>query len=269
MLHTQVYSPPDPVGPTILAIHGLTGHGARWAPLAHGHLADRRVVAPDLLGHGRSTWAPPWGIADNVDALGEVIDALIPADERPCIVVGHSYGGAIAVHLAHRRPDDVAALVLLDPAQGLDPEFALQVATDGLAHWDYADAEAAKSAKRAEGWAQIPDEILESEVTEHLVIDGDRARWRVCAPAAATAWSEMSRPSVLPPSGIPTTVVVADRVSPPFVRPDFLDGCVAHPESVRIRHVDCDHMVPLERPELTAELIGSAVWTQSAWTPEG
>lgn len=249
----------DHRAPTVLALHGLTGHGMRWAPLARDYLADLHVVAPDLLGHGNSPWRPPWAMEDHVRAVSDVIDAVIDAASLPLIVLAHSYGGALAIRLATQRPDAVRGLVLLDPAQGLDPEFALAVATESLEYWDYADADAARAAKRSEGWARVPDDILDAEIAQHLVIrPNGRVGWRVSAPMAAVAWSEMSRPPALPPRGMPTHIVVADRVDPPFVGPAFLEACARERgESVHIHHADCEHMVPFLEPKLTAQLVRS------------
>ncbi|MFI8771912.1 alpha/beta fold hydrolase [Gordonia sp. NPDC062954] len=254
-LTTHTFGPDTGDAAAVLAIHGLTGHGRRWAALAGDQLPDLRLIAPDLLGHGHSPWTPPWSYEDHVDALVAVVDEHIPASARPFVIVGHSFGGALAVRLAHRLGDAVAGLVLLDPAQGLDPSWALEVATDSLAHWDYADADHARSAKRSEGWADIPETLLDKEIDEHLVpVANGRVGWRVSAPAAATAWSEMAREALLPPTGLSTVVVVADRVRPPFVGPDFLASC-ADAESIRVVHADCGHMVPYLEPELTATLI--------------
>lgn len=256
-LTTHVFGSDSPDAPTVMAIHGLTGHGRRWEALAADQLAHVRVVAPDLLGHGQSPWVPPWSLEQHVDALVEVVDEFIPAAARPFVVAGHSFGGALAVRLAQRLGDDVSGLVLLDPAQGLDPAWALEVATDSLAHWDHADADDARRAKREEGWADISDELLDKEIDVHLLeLETGRVAWRVSAPAAATAWSEMSRPAALPPPGLPTTVVVADRVDPPFVRPDFLEACARErADSVQVVHVDCGHMVPYLEPGFTARAI--------------
>ncbi|MBE7194018.1 MAG: alpha/beta fold hydrolase [Gordonia polyisoprenivorans] len=249
----------DRRAPTVLALHGLTGHGMRWAPLAHDHLADLHIVAPDLIGHGRSPWRPPWAIENHVRALSEFIDTAIDPAALPLVVLGHSFGGALAIHLANQRPDAVRGLVLLDPAQGLDPEFALEVATDSLENWDYPDADAARAAKRSEGWARVPAEILEAEIAEHLTTSGHgRVGWRVSAPMAAASWSEMSRPPTLPPRGVPTHVVVADRVDPPFVRPAFLEACASERgDQVQVHRADCEHMVPFLEPGLTARLVRS------------
>lgn len=253
-LNTTVFSG-SPGAPTVLAIHGLTGHGLRWEPLATTYLSDLRIVAPDLLGHGHSPWTAPWSFDAHVDALEDVLDTQTDARREPIVVVGHSFGGALAIRLSQRRPDAVRGLVLLDPAQGLAPDWASQVAEESMAHWGYADADAARAAKHAEGWAQVPTAILDAEIATHLIPHGDGVGWRVSQPAAATAWSEMARPAQLPPSDIPTTIVVADRVQPPFVTTDFLDAASKHLATVEIQHADCEHMVPFLEPESVAELI--------------
>ncbi|QKT08077.1 alpha/beta fold hydrolase [Gordonia sp. X0973] len=258
-LHIETFGP-DRGAPVVVALHGLTGHGRRWAQLARD-LPDHRIVAPDLLGHGNSSWCPPWSYAAHLDALGPVLTA----QGGPVTLVGHSFGGALALRLAERHPERVRALILLDPAQGIDPTRARDVAADSMAHWTYPSPEAARAAKRAEGWAAVPDEILDEEIATHLRpseevgLPAGTYGWRVSQPAAATAWSEMADGFALPPVGVPTDVVVADRVDPPFVSAGFLDACRARrPDSVRVHHADCEHMVPFLEPELVARLVRDA-----------
>ncbi|WP_161897383.1 alpha/beta fold hydrolase [Gordonia spumicola] len=254
-LHTHLFGPDEADTPIVVALHGLTGHGKRWSFLAAEHLPDVRIVAPDLLGHGASSWEPPWAIADHVAALSAALDDHVPAGRR-AVVLAHSYGGAIAIRLAHARPDVVSGLVLLDPAQGLHPATAREYAESSLAHWGYPDAAAAAAAKRMEGWAEVPDHILDAEIADHLVATDSGVQWRVSTPGAAVAWSEMAREFVLPPAGLPTHVVVADRVEPPFVGPDFLAACAAdRSESVTVHHVDTEHMVPFLVPGEVAGLV--------------
>ncbi|GED99545.1 alpha/beta fold hydrolase [Gordonia crocea] len=258
-LSVETFGPADS-DRVVLALHGLTGHGRRWARLATD-LPDHRVVAPDLLGHGESPWEPPW----SYDAHLHALDSLVAQTDSPLTVVGHSFGGALAIRLAQRHPDRVRALVLLDPAQGLDPGRALEVAAASMAHWTYPSPSAARDAKRAEGWADIPDEVLDEEIAVHLQpseslgLPAGAYGWRVSQPAAATAWSEMATPAELPPPTVPTDVVVADRVAPPLVSPAFLKACARErPNSVRIHHADCEHMVPFLVPELVARLVRAA-----------
>ena len=50
----------DPAAPRVVCLHGVTGHGRHFAGLAE-RLAPRfQVLAPDLIGHGDSPYAPPW-----------------------------------------------------------------------------------------------------------------------------------------------------------------------------------------------------------------
>ncbi len=260
-LHLETFGPDSPDAPLVLALHGLTGHGRRWAPLA-ADLPDHRIVAPDLLGHGSSSWEPPWSYDAHLDAL----ELLVVDLGRPLTIVAHSFGGALAIRLAQRLPDRITALVLLDPAQGLDPSRALDVATNGMANWTYPSPEAAYSAKRAEGWAAVPDAILDEEIAVHLRpseqvgLPAGRFAWRVSQPAAAVAWSEMATPAQLPPPGLPTDIVIADRVDPPFIDAAFLAACAnERADSVRIHHADCEHMVPFLEPGLVADLVRAAV----------
>ncbi|WP_341267016.1 alpha/beta hydrolase [Gordonia malaquae] len=254
-MHTHLIGSDEPDAPIVVALHGLTGHGKRWQFLAADHLPEVRMIAPDLLGHGSSSWEPPWAIADQVAALSGVIDAHVPAGRR-AVVVAHSYGGAVAIRLAHARPDVISGLVLLDPAQGLDPATAREYAESSLAHWGYPDAAAAAAAKRMEGWENVPPHMLDAEIAEHLAPTDSGTAWRVSAPGAAVAWSEMARPFALPPADLPTHVVVADRVQPAFVRPDFLTACAEERgSSVTVHHVDTEHMVPFLAPDVTARLV--------------
>lgn len=97
-------------GPPLVLVHGFSGAASNWCELAPLLAERRRVLIPDLPGHGGSTPLPaapslaPY--ADRVGLLAER-EGMLPAP-----VVGHSMGGAVALRLALRRPADVSALVL-------------------------------------------------------------------------------------------------------------------------------------------------------------
>jgi lipase len=245
-LHVHRYGPDG--SPDVLAVHGLTGHGQRWQTLATRHLADIAVAAPDLLGHGRSTWAAPWTIDANAAALADLLDA-------PAVVVGHSFGGAIALRLAASRPDLVSALVLLDPAVGLDGAWMSDIADDMLASPDYTDRSEARSEKANGSWGDVDADELDRELDEHLVdLPNGRAGWRISIPAMMSYWSELARPITFPPNTIPTTLVRASRTAPPYVTDELLAGLGSGPDFTLV-DFDCDHMVAQARPADTAALI--------------
>src|SRR4029453_9644988 len=71
---------------------------------------ERRVLGPDLLGHGTS--APPPAARD-VDALAEAVLGIADAEEMVGAVwIGHSLGGVVVLRAAVLRPDTVRGLVL-------------------------------------------------------------------------------------------------------------------------------------------------------------
>ena len=143
----------------------------------------------------------------------------------PAVVVGHSFGGAIALRLAASRPDLVSALVLLDPAVGLDGEWMSDIADDMLASPDYTDRAEARSEKANGSWGDVDADELDRELDEHLVdLPGGRAGWRISIPAMMSYWSELARPITLPPKTIPTTLVRAARTAPPYVTDELLAG---------------------------------------------
>ncbi len=242
-LHVHASGPDD--GRPVLALHGVTGHGERWGVLADA-LPGFRVLGVDLRGHGRSPWTPPWGIEQHVSDVLATMDAL-GLDRVP--VLGHSFGGAIAVHLARTAPGRVERLVLLDPALGLDPRDMLDAAEDTRADESYPDPEAAR-ADRAQRWEGIDAALVEAELDAHLVPDGDRLRYRYCRAAVVTAWSEMARPAAVPPAGLPTLLMPATKVD--YVSPTWVDACrAALGDDLVVDPVDAGHMLFLER---TAEV---------------
>lgn len=99
--------------PSVVMLHGLTGSGACWSPVARVLEDDFDVVMPDARGHGASS-APRHGyryddLAD--DAVG-LIRAL--GLSRP-VLLGHSMGGMTAAVVASRAAELLRGLVLVDP----------------------------------------------------------------------------------------------------------------------------------------------------------
>lgn len=247
-LHVHRYGPQTPA--QVLAVHGLTGHGQRWQTLATRHLDGVAVAAPDLIGHGRSSWAAPWTIESNVDALAGLL-------EKPVVVVGHSFGGALALALAAAHPDLVSALVLLDPAVGLDGEWMRQIADDMYASPDYTDRAEARAEKANGSWGEVEPVELDRELDEHLIdLPSGRVGWRISIPAMLSYWSELARPAALPPSGVPTTLVRATRTRPAYASDELIASLTQRlGTNFRLLEWDCDHMVAQARPAPTAALI--------------
>ncbi len=110
-LRVGVWEPRGEVATTMIAIHGITASHRCW-PFLVDELPGVRVVAPDLRGRGRSSELHgPSSMARHADDVVAVMDAL---DIERAVIAGHSMGAFVAVVLAHRHPDRVSRLVLID-----------------------------------------------------------------------------------------------------------------------------------------------------------
>jgi pimeloyl-ACP methyl ester carboxylesterase len=97
-------------GSPLVLVHGLGGCAANWVELAPLLASSRRVLVPELPGHGLSAPLPAVpNLAVFADRIGLIAEheGMLPAP-----FVGHSLGGVVALRLALRRPGDVTALVL-------------------------------------------------------------------------------------------------------------------------------------------------------------
>ena len=99
-------------GPPILLIHGITSSSRTWKRVMPRLAEDHTVIAPDLLGHGRSA-KPPGDYSLGAYASG-IRDLLVALEIPRSTVVGHSLGGGIAMQFAYQFPERVGRLVLVD-----------------------------------------------------------------------------------------------------------------------------------------------------------
>ncbi len=193
----------DPSLPTLVCVHGVTSHGRRFAPLVEAGLAESfHVVAPDLRGHGHSTWEPPWSLEQHVEDLLE----SVPGDAR--LWVGHSFGGRILLELLALHPDRVERAVLLDPALFVPPSIALEEAEALRADPTFASIADAVEARLASGLDHgVAGPILERDFRDHLEEGpGGGLRYRYCVSAAIAAYGEMARTPPLEPLERPVLV---------------------------------------------------------------
>ena len=101
---------PGKLGPhELVLLHGQPGSPADWLPLAERLPAQLHTVAADRPGYGSSPLAAG-GFAANARALLDDLDAR---GVRHAVLVGHSYGGGVALSAASLAPERVAAVVLL------------------------------------------------------------------------------------------------------------------------------------------------------------
>jgi pimeloyl-ACP methyl ester carboxylesterase len=109
-------------GPAVVLIHGITSSSRTWRSVIPRLAEQHTVVAPDLLGHGKS--AKPRGDYSLGAYASGIRDLLVALGVHRATVVGHSLGGGVAMQFAYQFPERVERLVLVDSG-GLGEEVNL------------------------------------------------------------------------------------------------------------------------------------------------
>ena len=113
-------------GPPLVLVHGLGGCAANWRAIAPAFAPERRVIVPELPGHGGSEPLP--GVS-SLDPFAEAVLAVLEAEDAlPAPWVGHSLGGLVGLRAAVRRPAAVTGIVLA-AAAGISSATRLAEAT--------------------------------------------------------------------------------------------------------------------------------------------
>ena len=116
--------------PPLLLVHGFTDTSRSFSLLAP-HLAGRRLILPDLRGHGGSQAGGSYGVADFAGDIAGLIRRLRLS--RP-IVVGHSLGAMVSIALAARYADLIGGLVVIAGTlrAGFAPDHPLVTGVEAL-----------------------------------------------------------------------------------------------------------------------------------------
>src|SRR5712671_6393700 len=98
-------------GPALLLIHGIGDCSDTWRELIPQLARDHTVIAPDLLGHGRSDKPrADYSVAAYANAMRDLL-SVIGVDRAT--VIGHSFGGGVAMQFAYQYPERCERLVLV------------------------------------------------------------------------------------------------------------------------------------------------------------
>ncbi|MGZ8746973.1 MAG: alpha/beta fold hydrolase [Mycobacterium sp.] len=107
-------------GDVLLLIHGIGGSSDCWRGVVHKLAARHRVIAVDLLGHGQSDKPRgDYSLGAFAVWLRDFLDAL---NIREATVIGHSFGGGVALQFAHQHKEYCRRLVLISSG-GLGPDL--------------------------------------------------------------------------------------------------------------------------------------------------
>lgn len=264
-LHVVEAGPPD--APVLLLVHGLAGQLCHFRCGVMERLATQyRVVAVDRPGSGYSQrlGGAPADLATQSDAMAALISTL----HLGCpLVVGHSLGGALALTLAVRHPQKVAALVLVAPLvtlpEGSPAAFrGLEMRAAWLRRLVAWTLAAPLSIRRRDailglvfGPEPVPAEfatrgggLLALRPSHVIAASEDLVALPDALPALTARFGEI---------GVPISMLygLGDRILDPAVQPAALLAC--QPAMV-LTQVNGGHMLPVTQPALTASFIAEA-----------
>ena len=108
-------------GPALLLLHGLGCHHGTWEPVIDRLARNYTVIAPDLLGHGQSDKPrADYSLGGYANGMRDLLTVL--GIDR-ATVIGHSFGGGVAMQFAYQFPERTERLVLV-ASGGLGPEVS-------------------------------------------------------------------------------------------------------------------------------------------------
>src|SRR5512144_824033 len=100
-------------GPALLLLHGLGCDHTTWQPVISALSRRYTVIAPDLLGHGRSDKPrADYSVGGYANGMRDLLTVL---GIDKVTVVGHSFGGGVAMQFAYQFPERTERLVLVAP----------------------------------------------------------------------------------------------------------------------------------------------------------
>jgi pimeloyl-ACP methyl ester carboxylesterase len=116
-------------GTPCVLLHGRGECSGVWRTLTESVSAEHRFVSIDLRGHGDSSWDPD-GVYDARTLAGDVLEVLLALNIRKPVLIGHSLGGGVALHLTAMLEQFTSGLVLVDFGPDFDAAGSQKVLTE-------------------------------------------------------------------------------------------------------------------------------------------
>jgi pimeloyl-ACP methyl ester carboxylesterase len=246
------WAPAKPGAPTLLLLHGYTGHARSWDHFAEAMTKDYRVLALDQRGHGETQWAPPTAY-DTIEMV-EDLDAFVAALSLDRFtLLGLSMGGIVSFGWAGRSPPSLAKLVIVDIAPEIDVDGLKRIQAGVVRSDVFATREEAFARARADNPIPPP---------EHQRYRVDYSLMRTADGRFTYRYDRALRDPSNPRKGIPAEEgwrLVANIAVPTLLvrgeHSDILSRPVAEKMKAAMR--DCrlvevagaGHPVPLDKPE--------------------
>lgn len=248
-------------GPPVVLLHCTLSSKNQWRALSSMLCGDYQVIAPDLYGYGETPMPSKregFTLLDEVDLVQSLLAKILPPNE-PFHLVGHSYGGAVALRFCHHFPGRVKTLTVFEPVAfhlleqgdpGLEPVLAMM---RELARLMTAGLRAETAANFLDYWsgpgsfANFPPRVQQEFAlkTEKLKLD-----------FLALTRTQLTLDDYRQ-LRLPVTIIAGRASMPPALRVaqklfQTLPDCT-------LKWVDTGHMGPVTDPELVNPIIKAAL----------
>jgi pimeloyl-ACP methyl ester carboxylesterase len=217
-------------GTPLVLLHGYAATGLLWQKCLPFLAQQHQVIAIDIPGHGQSKLTGPWHLSDMAPLLALLLQQM---DLMPAAVIGHSMGGAIAIHLSTLAPDMIERLVLVD-STGMPLEAGIPTLA----------ARSVRSALTPQGGNSYPLSVQ----LGMLKLD-PYLYWQVAQEMVKSDFR-----NELASLNLPTLIIWGEQdVLLPVELGERLSKALPHAQFMRIP--DAGHRLPLSHPELFSRIV--------------
>lgn len=260
--HTVVAADAAEPSRWLLMLHGIYGSGRNWAPIARRVVAERPewgVMLADLRLHGESLgFEPPHTLeaaAADVSALAE------ETGQHPEVVLGHSFGGKVALAYARDHGDELRQVWVMDST--------LRVREPGGSAWEVLQAvrslpeDFGARDELVEGMARFGyGPTLANWLGMNLVRDGERLRWKLDWDGVeqmlvdhfdADLWPVVEQP----PAGVEVHFVAATDSDALDDGDDERVQAATASGRTHLHRVEGGHWINVDNPEAVVDLLVS------------
>ena len=244
--------------PTLLLLHGFTGHARSWDAFAEAMTDRYHVIALDQRGHGETEWAAPDQYL-NTHMVSDVREFVAALGLEDFALLGLSMGGRVAIHYAGERPEGLAKLVIVDIGPEAIPGAIGRVQSDAQAQDTFDSPDEAFAQQRERN--PRPPEAHHRYRIDHNLMQTDDGKWTWRYDKALRDPNN-PRPRPTPEEGwaacrninVPTLILRGELS-------DILAADIAQrmadeiPDAQLIEVKDSGHSIPLDRPTAFAEAV--------------
>ena len=246
-------------GIPVVLLHGFTGSSGNWRGLMEHLAADYRVIAVDILGHGKTAVFPHPHRYTMPHAAADLAALLQLLNATPCHLLGYSMGGRLALYFAVHYPHLLRSLILESGSPGLataaereartasDNALADRIEREGVPafvdYWENIGLFASQKRLETAVCAQLRQQRLQNNPLG--LANSLRGMGTGQQPSL---WDDLPR-LALP------TLLIAGELDSKYVAIGR-QMAAQLPQTQFVNVTDAGHTVHLERPEQFAALVG-------------